>query len=164
MLVPVLSIDQKPLMPTSKHRAMRMVAKKEATPFWKRGIWCIRLNKKPSGTTTQTVCIGVDPGSKKEGYSIVSEANTIANFQADAVTHVKDALESRRNARRARRFRNTPCRKNKYNRAKSPFPPSTKARWDWKLRVINWLATLYPITDVVVEDILACGNSPCAAP
>lgn len=155
MLVPVLTKDQRPLMPTTKHRAMKLVAKKEATPFWKRGVWCIRLNKEPSGFTTQTVCIGVDPGSKKEGFSIVSEANTIANFQADAVTHVKDSIETRRNMRRARRFRNTPCRQNKYNRSKSPFPPSTKARWDLKLRIINWLAKIYPITDVVVEDIQA---------
>lgn len=155
MLVPVLTKDQRPLMPTTKHRAMKLVAKKEATPFWKRGIWCIRLNKESSGYTTQTVCVGVDPGSKKEGFSIVSEANTIANFQADAVQHVKDAIETRRNMRRARRFRKTPYRQNKYNRAKSPFPPSTKARWDLKLRIIDWLAKIYPITDVVVEDIQA---------
>ena len=155
MLVPVLSIDQKPLMPTSKHRAMRMVAKKEATPFWNRGVWCIRLNKVSSGFATQNIAVGVDPGSKKEGFCVVTESKVVANFQVDAVQHVKDAIESRRNARRARRFRNTPCRKNKYNRSKSPFPPSTKARWDLKLRIINWLAGMYPITDVIVEDVKA---------
>ena len=31
----------------------------------------------------------------------------------------------------------------------------TRARWEWKLRVLEWLATLYPLTDVVVEDIRA---------
>jgi hypothetical protein len=154
--VPVFNQDGKsPLMPTTKHRAMKMCAKREATPFWKRGVWCIRLNKKPSGVTTQPIVVGIDPGSKKEGFSVVSEAHTIANFQADAVQHVKDALEQRRNMRRARRFRNTPCRKNKYNRAKAPFPPSTKARWDLKLRIINWIASIYPVTDIVVEDIQA---------
>lgn len=161
MLVPVLTKGQRPLMPTSKHRAMRLVAKKEATPFWKKGVWCIRLNKDPSGFVTQNIAVGVDPGSKKEGFSVVSKANTIANFQADAVTHVKDALEQRRNMRRARRFRKTPCRKNKYNRAKSPFPPSTKARWDWKLRIINWLSNIYPITDVIVEDVKAKTRKGC---
>ena len=161
MLVPVLSKDQQPLMPTTKHRAMKLVASREATPFWKRGIWCIRLNREPSGYAMQSVVIGVDPGSKKEGFSIVSEANTIANFQADAVTDVKEAVETRRNMRRARRFRNTPCRKNKSNRAKSPFPPSTKARWDLKLRIINFLAKLYPITHVIVEDVKARARKGC---
>jgi len=34
-------------------------------------------------------------------------------------------------------------------------PPSTKARWQWKLRMLNWLRRLFPISDVVVENIAA---------
>ena len=34
-------------------------------------------------------------------------------------------------------------------------PPSTKARWQWKLRLIYWLRRLLPISHVVVEDIKA---------
>lgn len=55
--------------------------------------------------------------------------------------------------RRARRFRKTPCRKNRYHRSRNPFPPPTKVRWQWKLRLCRWLAKLFPIDCFVVEDI-----------
>ena len=35
------------------------------------------------------------------------------------------------------------------------IPAGTRARWDWKLRILEWLSKLYPITDVCVEDIKA---------
>ncbi len=71
------------------------------------------------------------------------------------VTWVGKAVETRRNMRRARRFRNTPCRANRENRTRGGIPPSTKARWQWKLRMCNWLKKLYPISCFVVEDIKA---------
>jgi hypothetical protein len=155
MFVPVVDMNQKPLMPTTPSRARRWIRERKATPFWKRGVFCVRLNVEPSGRRTQNIAVGIDPGSKKEGFTVKSEAHTYLNIQADAVTWVKDAVETRRTMRRARRFRNTPCRKNRSNRARSPFPPSTKARWQWKLRICNWLTQLYPISAFVVEDIKA---------
>lgn len=153
--VPVVDIDSKPLMPTNPKRARQMVESRKATPFWNRGVWCIRLNVDPSERNLQTVVAGVDPGSKKEAYTVKSESHTYLNIQCDAITDVKDKMEARRNARRSRRQRNTPCRKNKLNRNCSPFPPSTKARWDLKLRILKWLKRIYPISNVIVEDISA---------
>ena len=132
-----------------------MVASKKATPFFKRGIFCIRLNVEPSSRVLQPVVVGIDPGSKKEGFTVKSEAHTLLNIQADAVQHVKDAVKVRRNMRRARRSRKTPCRANRQNRARGCLPPSTKARWQWKLRIVEQLAKVFPITDIVVEDIKA---------
>ncbi len=57
--------------------------------------------------------------------------------------------------RRTRRGRKTPCRKPRFNRAKGGLSPSTKARWQWKLRICNWLSRMFPITAFVVEDIAA---------
>lgn len=151
----VVDKDNNPLMPTTYCRAKRWIASRKATPFYKKGIFCVRLNVEPSDNQKQEIVVGVDPGSKKEGFCVLSEAHQFLNIQADAVTHVKDKIESRRNARRGRRFRKTPCRKNRYNRSRSPFPPSTKARWDWKLRVLNVLRKIFPITTVTVEDIAA---------
>lgn len=154
-MVPVVDLNQVPLMPCSEKRARRMIESKKATPFWKRGIFCIRLNKEPSSRVNQPLAVGIDPGSKKEGYTVKSEAHTILNINADAVTWVKDAIETRRVMRKARRSRKTPCRKNRANRARGAIPPSTKARWGWKLRICNWLKSLYPVTNWVVEDIKA---------
>jgi len=154
-VVPVIAKDQEPLMPCSEKRARLMVKSGKATPFWNRGIFCIRLNVEPSSRKTPPVVVGIDPGSKKEGYTVKSAHHTYLNIQADAVTWVKDHVEVRRNMRRARRFRKTPYRQNRINRARGGLPPSTRARWSWKLRLAAWLSKLYPISQFVVEDIKA---------
>jgi hypothetical protein len=127
----------------------------KATPFWKKGVWCVRLNVEPSGREAQDVAVGIDPGSLKEAFTVKSRLHTYLNIQTDAVTWVKDHVASRRNARRARRYRKTPCRKPRGNRARGGLAPSTKARWQWKLRILGWLGKLFPITHVIVEDIKA---------
>ena len=154
MTVPVVDKEGKPLMPTVASRARRWIRTGEATPFFVRGIFCVRLNRL-SGEAKQQIAVGIDPGSKKEGFTVKSASHTYLNIQADAVQHVKDAVEVRRNMRITRRGRKTRCRKNRINRARGSLPPSTKARWQWKLRIVAQLARLFPITDTVVEDIQA---------
>jgi hypothetical protein len=110
MLVPVIDSARHPLMPTTASRARRWIKSGEATPFFKRGIFCVRLNREPLSRGKQEIAVGIDPGSKKEGYTVKSEAHTYLNINADAVTWVKDAVETRRNMRRVRRYRKTPCR------------------------------------------------------
>jgi len=153
--VPVVDKNQKPLMPTKPSRARKWIKEGKATPFWKRGVFCVRLNIEPSGEEKQDIAVGVDPGSKKEGFSILSESHTFLNIQADAVTWVKKHIEVRRMMRRSRRYRKTPYRKCRFNRKGRRLVPSTKARWQWKLRICNWLCKMYPITNFVVEDIKA---------
>lgn len=155
MFVPVVDKNQNPLMPTKPSRARRWIKEGKATPFWKKGVFCVRLNVEPSSRKTQPIAVGIDPGSKKEGFSVKSEAHTYLNIEADAVDWVKKHVEQRRQMRRARRFRKTPCRANRSNRSIGGIPPSTKARWGWKLRICQWLKKLYPITHFVVEDIKA---------
>ena len=74
-------------------------------------------------------------------------------MQADA--HNK--VEKRRELRRGRRSRKCPNRKSRTNRLANSerIPAGTRARWDWKLRILGWLSKLYPITHVCVEDIKA---------
>ncbi len=155
MFVPVVDSNQKPLMPTTPSRARKWIKSGKATPFWKRGIFCVRLNVEPSDRQTQEIAVGIDPGSKKEGFSVKSEHHTYLNIQADAVTWVKDAVKCRHNARRSRRYRKTPYRKCRWNRKMGGIPPSTKARWSWKLRICKWLTQMFPITHFIVEDIKA---------
>ena len=154
-MVPVVDKNQKPLMPCSEKRARRMIESRKATYFWHLGVFCIRLNTEPSARNTQPICVGIDPGSKKEGFTVKSKAHTLLNIQVDAVTWVKDSVETRRNMRRARRSRKTSGRQNRINRARGCLPPSTRARWGLKLRILDQLGKVLPITDVVVEDIRA---------
>jgi hypothetical protein len=155
MYVPVIDRDGKPLMLTKPSRAKRWIREGRATPFWRRGVFCVRLNVEPSDRRTQPIAVGVDPGSKKEAFTVKSQAHTYLNVQADAVTWVGDAVKTRREMRHGRRYRKTPCRKPRFNRARGGIPPSTKARWQWKLRICRWLAKMYPVACFVVEDIKA---------
>lgn len=155
MFVPVVDKNQKPLMPTTPSRARRWIESGKATPFWTNGIFCVRLNIKPSGRKKQRIGIGIDTGIKREAFTVKSKAHTYLNILADAVTWVKDAVESRRNMRGARRRRKTPCRKDKQNRAMGGIAHSVKARWLLKSRIINRLRRIFYITDYIVEDIKA---------
>src|SRR5215472_8444113 len=91
MFVPVLDKNQQPLMPTTPARARRWMKSGKATAFWKGGIFCVRLNQAPSSREVQPIAVGIDPGSKREGYSATSATHTYLNMQAEARDGVKDA-------------------------------------------------------------------------
>lgn len=157
-LVPVVSASGTPLMPCHPARARELVRKGRAVRRFKKGLFFIRLLDREGGDT-QPVALSIDPGSTKEALTVKSKAHTYLNIQADALTWVKDHVETRRHMRRARRHRKTPCRKPRFNRARGGLPPSTKARWQWKLRIVRVLAQLYPISVFIVEDV-AAGTKP----
>lgn len=154
VFVPVVDKNNNPLMPTTPSRARKWIKTKKATGFWKRGIYCVRLNQEPSDRKKQQIVVGIDPGSKKEGYTLKTKAHTLLNAQADTITWVKQNVETRSSLRRGRRGRNTPCRQPRYRRKrnKSLISPSIKSNWQWKLRVCNFLKKIFPITDFIVED------------
>ncbi len=105
----------------------------------------------------QPLVVGIDPGSKFEGFSVVGTQDTVTNLMVQAPTHVKEAIETRRTMRRARRSR-------KWRRAirfdnrlsrKQRLPPSTRSRWEAKARIVAQLKQIIPLTDAVVEDVQA---------
>jgi RRXRR protein len=157
MFVPVVDLNQQPLMPTTPARARRWIKSGKATAFWKGGLFCVRLNSEPSAREIQPLAVGIDPGSKREGYSVVSAAHTYLNIQAEARKGVKEAEQVSTAMRRNRRSRKTPCRRPRQNRkqGKKKLPPSTRARWQWKLRLARTLCQLFPVSIFVAEDIKA---------
>ena len=155
LFVPVVSSTGKPLMPCHPARARQLVRNGKALRRFNRGLFYIKLTQRADGTT-QLVALGIDPGSKFEGFTVKSEAHHLLNINAEAVTWVKDAVETRRNLRRSRRNRKTPYRQCRWNRGVGfRLPPSTRARWGWKLRIAKWLSKLFPISCFIVEDIKA---------
>jgi hypothetical protein len=154
LYVPVVSATGKPLMPCPTWRANELLRRGRAVRRFSKGIFYVRLLDRADGVVQPVAC-GIDPGSKYEGFTVKSGKKTFVNVQADAVTWVKDAVEVRRNMRRTRRCRKTPFRKNRLNRSRGGIPPSTRARWQWKLRLSRWLSSLYPISIFVVEDVKA---------
>lgn len=105
----------------------------------------------------QPLVVGIDPGARFEGYSVVGARKTVLNLMAEAPDHVKEAVAVRRTMRRARRSRKwrRPCRSNNRLGRKKRISPSTRSRWETKARIVAHLRKVLPLTDAVVEDVQA---------
>jgi len=144
-------------MPCTPAKARHLLKEGKATPKRnKLGLFYVQLcyEQEPEN---QSLVVGIDPGSKFEGLSVVGVKDTVTNMMVEAPAHVKDAVEKRRTMRRARRFRlwRRPKRCNNRLNRKNRLPPSTSNRWEAKARVVAHLMGVLPLTDVVVEDVQA---------
>ena len=143
-------------MPCHPARARKLVTKGKAIKRYRGGFFYLQLTEREDGDV-QTVAVGIDPGSMREAYSVMSAKRTFANIQTHAANGkgIKKAMEARASARKARRGRNTPCRPPRFsNRLRKDWlPPSTRARWQRKRNMVIFLHRLYPITHVAIEDV-----------
>ena len=156
--IPVVSKSGISLMPCRPTKAKKLLRSGKANKKWnKLGIFYIQLTFDPRRPVKQPLAIGIDPGSKFEGFSVVGTKYTVLNIMSKAVDWVKQAVEKRSNMRKARRYRKTRRRKSKKNRRNNNkfLPPSTKARWDAKLRIVRHLCTILPIQYAIPEDVKA---------
>jgi hypothetical protein len=145
------------LMPCTPAKARHLFKSGKAKPKRsKLGLFSVQLTYEQE-PDNQPLVVGVDPGSKFEGYSVVGTKETVLNLMAEAPDHVKDAVKTRRSMRRARRYRKWRRPKRFDNRLnhKKRIPPSTRSRWEAKARVVMQLKSIMPLTDVVVEDVCA---------
>lgn len=163
-MVPVLDQNNNPLHPCSERRARILMQRGEAQAYWQKQIFCIKLLKKETVKRQDyRLVLGIDPGSKREGYTVTTENKVVLNITTNTPNWVKKHIETRKDLRRARRYRNTPYRKMRPNRGirkrLGRLPPSTKSRWDVKLKMIKFLTSILPITDLAVEEINAISKS-----
>jgi hypothetical protein len=144
-------------MPCTPGKARHLLKSGKARPRWnKLGLFFIQLcyEQEPDN---QPLVVGIDPGSTFEGFSVVGTSETVLNLMVEAPTHVKDAVETRRIMRRARRHRKWRRPKrfdNRLNRKKR-IPPSTRSRWEAKARIVAQLCKVLPLTNAVIEDVCA---------
>ena len=144
-------------MPCTPARARLLLKYGKARPKWnKLGLFMVQLCYEQA-PENQPLVVGIDPGSKFEGFSVVGLQDTVLNLMVEAPGHVKDAVELRRTMRRARRHRKWRRPKRFDNRLsrKKRLPPSTRSRWEAKARVVYQLKKALPLTDAVVEDVQA---------
>src|SRR5205809_2017639 len=141
MRIPVVDTRGMPLMPCTPAKARHLFKSGKAKPKRnKLGLFYVQLcyEQEPDN---QLLVAGIDPGSKFEGYSVVGTKETVLHLMVEAPDHVKDAVETRRTMRRARRYRlwRRPKRFDNRLGGKKHIPPSTRSRWEAKARVIAGL-------------------------
>src|SRR3989442_11754320 len=144
-------------MPCTPAKARHLFKNGKARPKrTKLGLFYVQLcyEQEPDN---QPLVVGVDPGSKFEGFSVAGTKDTVVSLMVEAPDHAKEAVQTRRTMRRARRFRKWRRPKRFDNRLtrKPRIPPSTRSRWEAKARIVAQLKAIMPLTDVVVEDVQA---------
>ncbi len=103
MRVPVIDSTGRAAMPCTPAKARHLLKSSKARPKWnKLGLFCVQLTYSLE-PNNQPLVVGIDPGSKFEGFSVVATEDTVVNLMVEAPPHVKDAVETRRTMRRARR-------------------------------------------------------------
>jgi Holliday junction resolvasome RuvABC endonuclease subunit len=167
MRIPVVSKDNQPLMPTTPSRARKWIASGKAIKRWSDcGQFYVQLTIEPSGTATQEIVIGIDPGKKYSGIGVQSPkatlytAHLVLPFQA-----VRDRMDSRRLMRRGRRgrrinrkvaFSKRAHRQKRFsNRRQGKLAPSIRANRQLELRIVSELCKLYPVTEIRYEYVRA---------
>ncbi|MCF6094320.1 RRXRR domain-containing protein [Microaerobacter geothermalis] len=159
--VPVVHQDGTPLMPCSPAKARKLLKQGAAVKKWtKTGIFYIQLTT-PTSKHTQQMAMGIDPGAHYDGYCIATKEQMQLSGMLVVKNRIAKKMEQRRNMRRARRFRKTRRRPKRFTnrlRKEGWLPPSIKAKVELRIRLIESLLKIYPITDFAVEDMKVDGN------
>ena len=151
ILVPVLNKHGKPLMPCKAARAKKLLREGEAevvsrTPF------VIQLLFGSSGYK-QDITLGIDPGYKTIGYSVITKTRELIAGELGLRTDIKRLLEKRMAYRRTRRARLWYRKPRFDNRSKDNgwLAPSIQHKLDSHIKLIERLKRILPITKVVIE-------------
>ncbi len=153
----VLDVGGKPLTPCRPKRAKKLMKESKAEPIWNKfGDFGIQMLV-DTGNETAEVVLGIDNGTKFEGYSIICDNTNNFNVMWKLPDKKKlvRKLEERRRLRRARRQRNCrrrACRFN--NRNKDGFiAPSQLQVVQSRLKAMKEFFKYYPISKVAFEDV-----------
>lgn len=152
--VPVLHQDGTPLMPCKPAKARKLLRGGKAVKRWTReGVFYIQLTFETS-KFTQPMCLGIDPGSKYDGYAVLTDQEIVTSAMA-ILPDIRKKVELRRILRRGRRYRKNRRRKARQKDTKKDgwISPTQRARVEFRLTLINRYLKLYPITHFAVEDV-----------
>lgn len=155
-IVYVISIDGKPLMPTTPGKAKWLLRNgkakvKRTTPF------TIKLTYRTDTTYTQPCALGIDTGSKYIGSAVVNDKNQVIYMsQVEVRNNISKKMTQRKMFRVARRHRKTRYRParwlNRNNSIKSGrFSPTMVSKIESHMKEIAFVRSILPITKLIIE-------------
>lgn len=145
--------DGEPLMPTERCGAVRRWIRDNKAVVAKFCPFTIRLNW-DCETNTQEVVVGLDTGAVNVGCSAVSNNNVLYASETKLRTDINKKMQRRAKYRRSRRTRKTRYRESRFDNRTKPkgwLPPSLKSKAESTIMIIKDLATVLPISKVIVE-------------
>jgi len=153
-MVYVLSVDGKPLMPTTPAKARILLKQKKAIvktvkPF------TIQLTYKTKTEYIQPITLGVDSGYLNIGFSAITNKKELASGEVKLLQGIKERLHERSTYRKIRRQR-LRYRKARWNNRVSTkkegwLAPSIQHKLDSHIRSIDSICKILPITKIIVE-------------
>jgi len=156
MRVPVVSVDGKPLMPCKPSKARKLMRGRQAVGRRdKLGVFYLQMLR-PVGNKVQGIALAVDPGSRFDGYAAASARETQVKGMVLLPKGIAGKMIRRSRLRRGRRSRKCRRRANRFNNRRKPkgwIAPSQKAKVDFRLKIVGELCRLYPIANIVIEDV-----------
>lgn len=153
----VLAIDGKPLTPTTPAKARKLLKAGVAKKMWSKfGTFGIQMLVETRREIPQTT-IGVDNGTKFEGYAVVcgEENNLAVKLDLPDKKQVVRKMDNRRTLRKGRRYRKCRRREARFNnRRRDGFlAPSQQVMVNSRLKVLREFFRIYPIDAAAFEDV-----------
>ena len=154
-MVYILDKENKPLMPTNRHGKARRLLKLKMAEVVRKNPFTIKLLY-DCNNCTQPITLGVDSGTKHQGFSATSEKQELYTSQIEERDDIKELLVTRREARSTRRSRKTRYRAPRFNnrissKHKGWLAPSVEHRIDSHIKEINLICSILPVTSINIE-------------
>ena len=141
------------LMPTNRHRKVRLMIKSGQAAVVQRCPFTIQLNYETKHKV-QEISLGIDAGSKHIGVSATTKAKVLYEANVELRTNIVDLFSSRRELRRGRRNRKTRYRKPRFDNRKRKcgwLAPSIRQKVDSHLTVVSNVYKILPVSKIIVE-------------
>jgi hypothetical protein len=153
----VISYWNNPLTPCKKSKARKLLFGGVAKVIWNKfGQFGIQMLIPTRKETPKTI-LGIDFGTKFEGYSVTTleQNNFNVMWSLPNKKTITKKLEERRHLRRSRRWRNCGRREARFNnRSRKDFiAPNQLVIVNSRLKAIKEFFKSYPISKVAIEDV-----------
>jgi 5-methylcytosine-specific restriction endonuclease McrA len=154
--VMVLNMRGEPLDPCSPAKAKKLLKQNKAKVV-QRCPFTIQL-KSPTGEARQPLKLGLDPGYKTVGFSIINKKREVLSGEVTLRTDIPERLIEKSMYRRGRRNRNTGYREprwknrgNKEGKKKGWLPPSIQHKLGTYVRLVKRFSNILPVSNINVE-------------